>query len=191
MRERRMFMKKAILNYLKKYFNYWQHKTGFLPKVPFDGEFDTKLYVGEVDEYGYIQWMYQENTKKIDFKKWKREVKGELRKEIKEYISSYKFLELVGFLDGNLVCFKIINNDEERDLEEIEKCLEEIEKNANVEDLKELENCIEIGSYQGIFEMYFDNNNGNIVVYDFDYHKKTIIANTFQELFERLTPSKQ
>ena len=177
-------MKKVILNYLKKYFSYWYYKTGFLPKVPSDGEFDTKLYVGEVDEFGYIQWMYQENTEKTDFKKWKRKVKGELREEIKEYIDSYKFLELEGFLDGNLVYFDIMNDVEEMSLEEIEKV-------ADTRDLKALENCIEIGSYQGIFEMYFDNSNGNIVIYDFDYHKKTVIANTFQELFERLTPSKQ
>ena len=183
-------MKKLILNYLKKYFNYWQHKTGFLPKVPFDEEADTTLYIGEVDEYGYIQWMYQENTEEVDFKKWENEVKGELRNEIKEYISSYKFLELVGFLDENIVYFNMINNYEEICLEEREKYLKEIKKSADIKDLKALENCIEIGSYHSIFEMYFDNNNGNIIVYDFDYHKKIIIANTFQELFERLTPSK-
>ena len=72
-----------------------------------------------------------------------------------------------------------------------EEYLEEIKKSADIRDLKALENCIEIGSYQGIFEMYFDNDNGNIVVYDFDWHKKTIIANTFQELFERLKPNRK
>jgi len=54
-----------------------------------------------------------------------------------------------------------------------------------------LENCIEIGNYQSMFELYFDNENGNIVMYDFDCHRKTVIANNFEELFEKLTPYKK
>ena len=42
-----------------------------------------------------------------------------------------------------------------------------------------------------MFELYFDNENGNIVMYDFYCHKKTVIANNFEELFEKLTPYKK
>lgn len=186
-------MKKAILCYLEKYFNYWHHKTGLLPSVPFDGEFNTELYIGEVNKYGYIQWIYQENTKKFDFGKLEKEIKIILREEIKEYLNSYKFLELLGFLNEKLVYFDAIN-DVEDSVEKIilqHKYIKEIEKSADSRDLKALESCIEIGSYQGIFELYFDNENGNIVIYDFDWHRKTVIADTFEGLFENLRPNKK
>lgn len=186
-------MKKAILEYLKKYFSYWQDKTGNLPRVPFDKELNTRLYVGNVDESGYIQWTYQENRNKIDFENLDKE--GKLRKEIKEYFGSYQFLELAGFLDGKLVCFEAIDDVEDVikkvDLEKWKKYLKEVEKSVDIRDWKALENCIEIGSYEGILELYFDNDTGNIVAYDFDWHKKIVIANTFQELFEKLTPNKK
>lgn len=183
-------MKKILLNYLERYFYYWHKKTGLLPSVPFDGEFNTDLYVGEVNEYGYIQWIYQENTKKINFEQIEKEMKIILKKEIKEYLTSYEFLELIGFLDGKLVCFNAIN-DVKQNIEKIvlqQKYLKEIEKNADIRDCKALENCIEIGNYQSMFELYFDNENGNIVMYDFDWHRKTVIADNFEELFEKLTP---
>ena len=186
-------MKKILLNYLERYFCYWHKKTGLLPSVPFDGEFNTDLYVGEVNEYGYIQWIYQENTKKINFEQIEKEMKMILRKEIKEYLTSYEFLELIGFLDGKLVCFNAIN-DVKQNIEKIvlqQKYLKEIEKSADVRDCKALKNCIEIGSYQSMFELYFYNENGNIVMYDFYCHKKTVIANNFEELFEKLTPYKK
>ena len=116
-----------------------------------------------------------------------------LNKEIKEYLTSYEFLELIGFLDGKLVCFNAIN-DVKQNIEKIvlqQKYLKEIEKSADVRDCKALKNCIEIGSYQSMFELYFDNENGNIVMYDFYCHKKTVIANNFEELFEKLTPYKK
>ena len=186
-------MKKILLNYLERYFCYWHKNTGLRPSVPFDGEFNTDLYVGEVNEYGYIQWIYQENTKKINFEQIEKEMKMILRKEIKEYLTSYEFLELIGFLDGKLVCFNAIN-DVKQNIEKIvlqQKYLKEIEKSADVRDCKALKNCIEIGSYQSMFELYFDNENGNIVMYDFYCHKKTVIANNFEELFEKLTPYKK
>lgn len=185
-------MKEAMLNYLKKFFEYYYKTTGFLPKVPFDEDLDTKLYVGEIDEEGYIQWMYQENPTKIDFEKVK---KGPWRKELWEYVYSYFFLELDGFLDGNLIDLEPINDVSylDYDLEQPgpSEYSEETAQYMDPIDMKAIENFFYIGNYEGIFDIYFDNDTGNIVTYDFDYHKKTVIADTFQELFERLTPSSE
>lgn len=75
--------------------------------------------------------------KKINFEQIEKEMKMILRKEIKEYLTSYEFLELIGFLDGKLVCFNAIN-DVKQNIEKIvlqQKYLKEIEKKCRCKGL--------------------------------------------------------
>lgn len=90
-------MKEIIKKYLEEYFNEWITSRGSYPMVPYDEEMESELFFGEVDEDEYIQWEYKENTQQINFKYLEEKYELEIPQELKEYYSSYLFLQLEGF----------------------------------------------------------------------------------------------
>lgn len=52
-----------LKNYIDAFFEDWKS----LPKLPYDEDEPSSLYVGEIDEEGWIEWQYVPVDRILDF----------------------------------------------------------------------------------------------------------------------------
>lgn len=172
-------MKEEVHRCLEKYFEFWAKERGSLPMVSFDKDCDIKMYVGEIDVEGYIQWNYKERNNIIEFSGIEKKYDIRLHNELKEYYNSYNFLQLEGFVDENLILIEPIS-DEKDILAELEYIFE-----------NEGKDLIQIGiDGKSHLPLCYEVNDGNIIVYDYEKKYKKILSNSLKEFFSKLSPKK-
>ncbi len=59
-------------NYIDAFFKVYEEDGKSLPKLPYDEDEPSSLYVGEMDEEGWIEWQYVPVDRILDFRSWKR-----------------------------------------------------------------------------------------------------------------------
>ncbi len=172
-------LKKAVKRYLDRYFDEWAESRGGLPAVPFDEDMETKLFVGEPDDDEYICWQYKENPQLTDFGALEAKTGVELPQQIKDYYTSYLFLQFEGFYEGKPIWLNPIT-DETDILAELEYSL-----------LNENPDRIEIGVLSDSdLPLCVDVKTGRVIVWDYEREKSCILSNSLLELFEKLTPAR-
>lgn len=88
-------------------------------------------------------------------------------------------MQLEGFFNNKSIWFNPI--DESKDI------LQELDYIFTNES-KEL---IQIGIYKETdIPLYYNNNNGNVVIYDWEKEVKDVLTNSLEELFTKLSPKK-
>ncbi len=74
-----------LKNYIDAFFEDWKS----LPKLPYDEDEPSSLYVGEIDEEGWIEWQYVPVDRILDFSELEEEYAIHLSEELKEYYNSF------------------------------------------------------------------------------------------------------
>lgn len=70
----------------------------FLFKTPFIGDVHSLIYVGDLDEEGYISWKPVEKEDFYDFKELEGDLGCKIHPSVIEYFNSYWFTDLEGFI---------------------------------------------------------------------------------------------
>ena len=96
-------LKEVLKKYIDAFFKGYEDDLKSLPKLPYDEDNPSNLYVGEMDNDGWIQWRYVPVDRIIDFSELEEEYSINISTELKEYYNSFYFLELCGFLDNRYV----------------------------------------------------------------------------------------
>lgn len=167
-------MKNKLKLYLDLYQKYWKEETGDLPKACYDEDLDTQMYVGDVDEEGYIQWNYIEQEAKKDFFD---ECEFKLRDDVKEFLTSFYFMDFSGFIDGQRIDIESIN--------------EESELVDKIEEYDDGEILVSLGMLSPIdLPLYIENSTGNIVLVDYETEEKQVVFESLSDLFGSMKPYK-
>lgn len=115
-------IKDALKEYLAKYFECYKNFMGSYPKVPYDEDAVSTLWIGEADDEDYIQWMYKEKTAQTDFSQLENESGIILPDDAKEFYNSYFFLQLQGFYNGENIIFDGISDTGDI-LQDLKECI--------------------------------------------------------------------
>lgn len=168
-------MLKKLLN---KYFECYKNYMGTYPVVPYDEYEKSSLWYGEVNDEDYIQWMFKEKDKDTKFSELEDELDMVLPDTVKKFYNSYYFLQLQGFYNGESVCFNAVS-DYIDILQELRKCIFEI--NAK--------KYLDMGIYSSMnLALCMEVDTGVIVCVDYDCDKVKVIADSLEELLNKLTP---
>ncbi|MHC1686072.1 MAG: SecY-interacting protein Syd [Clostridiaceae bacterium] len=89
-------MKQVLNDYFERKYLRWEQYKNSLPMICWEEDIPSFMYVGEVDNEGYIQWKAKQKGEIYDFKQVKDDFNVELNPDIKDYFDSYWFLELNG-----------------------------------------------------------------------------------------------
>ena len=167
-------MLKKLLN---KYFECYKNYMGTYPVVPYDEYEKSSLWYGEVNDEDYIQWMFKEKDKDTKFSELEDELDMVLPDTVKKFYNSYYFLQLQGFYNGESVCFNAVSD--YIDILELRKCIFEI--NAK--------KYLDMGIYSSMnLALCMEVDTGVIVCVDYDCDKVKVIADSLEELLNKLTP---
>lgn len=173
-------VKKELKRYLDDYFNEWITKRGSYPMVSYDEDKISNLYFGELDEDDDIQWKYTLNDKNINFGSLEDEYGIQINHEVKEFYSSYLFLQLEGFYNDELIWIDPIT-DHTDIISEIKYCFD-VEGDYNVK----------IGLLgNSNLPIYVEAQTGKVVVIDREKNKQYCLTQSISEFIGQLTPSKQ
>lgn len=98
-----MSVKKSLDIYLKKLLLYWNKNYKSLPLIAWDPDINQSLYIGDPDEEEYIHWKPKLKEEYDDFKKIESLLGIKIHHSLKEYFSSYYFLEFEGFYNSKRI----------------------------------------------------------------------------------------
>ncbi|NRG00887.1 SecY-interacting protein Syd, partial [Paenibacillus dendritiformis] len=87
-----MSVKKELAHYFDELLSYWNNTFGTLPKIPFDEEANPLLYQGEPDEDEYVSWKPIVKEEQEYFEAIETNINLHLHPSIKEYFTSFWFL---------------------------------------------------------------------------------------------------
>ena len=101
-----MNMKEAFDIYFERQRLFWLEKFKTYPKVPLNLRLskgiEPLIVAGtSVDSDGYVQWQPKLQSKSVDFVNLEEELGFKIHSDIKDYFSTYYFLEMIGRLDIN------------------------------------------------------------------------------------------
>ncbi len=96
-------MKTVMHDFFEKYIEMWKQFNDSEPRVPYDDSIEPILYIGEVDEDEYVNWLPKSKEVITDFSEIEKEYDIVLNQDIREYFNSYWFLDLKGFFKGTNV----------------------------------------------------------------------------------------
>lgn len=74
----------------------WDKVQKSLPKIEYNKEFCNEMFVGDIDKDGYIEWKPIRQKKKVDFQKIETTFDIVICSDVKSYINTYYFPELMG-----------------------------------------------------------------------------------------------
>ncbi len=107
-------LKEVLKNYLDMMIEWHKEKYQSYPTVDVEMADEPSIcFFGEIKEGGYIQWSYVEQSNLIDFDALEEEFQIHICDEVKQFYNSYFFLELYGFLDGEVIEFDPVTDDTE------------------------------------------------------------------------------
>ncbi|WP_145045851.1 SecY-interacting protein Syd [Paenibacillus xylanexedens] len=98
-----MKVTQAMENYFNKLLFFWEDQFSSFPKISFEEDIESWMYVGVPDEEESVQWRPRLKTTKEDFTLIERELGMKLHPSIKEYFDSFWFLNLQGFYGSNRI----------------------------------------------------------------------------------------
>ena len=101
-------LKEVLKKYIDAFFKVFEDDLKSLPKIAYDEDNPSNLYVGEMDNEEWIQWQYVPVDRIIDFSELEKEYAMHISTELKEYYNSFYFLELCGFFDNVLIMIKLM-----------------------------------------------------------------------------------
>ena len=162
-----------LKNYIDAFFKVYEEDLKSLPKLPYDEDEPSSLYVGEIDEEGWIEWQYVPVDRILDFSELEEEYAIHLSEELKEYYNSFYFLELGGF--WNIKCIM---------LDKIDAATDVLDDFRNV--LNEQEDMIEIGSMDSYASVFVKFVSGRVVLYDWEFEEEAVLADSLSEFFTKL-----
>lgn len=168
-------LKKALKEYLERYFKMWKKVTGSFPKVIYEEDGFSSLCIGEEDEDGYIEWNYRSADTLIDFSKIEKKHSVVLHQEIKEYYNAYRFRQFAGIFENETIVFDPIDNIDDAILG-----LDSWLQNINRE-------MIIIGHKKWDVPVYVKVHTGEVVVWKSEIGQQHLLAASLSELFDRLT----
>ena len=108
-------MKNSFNVYFKKLANNYQKTFNSKPTVSYTEKIDKEFFVSDVDSDGYVEWQPIEVVEKKDWTQIETKLGFNLSKDLKEYYSSYLFLELQGDIDNITLNFYPLENKNEID----------------------------------------------------------------------------
>ena len=169
-----MFKKKKK-KYIDAFFKVFENDLKSLPKIPYDEDEPSNLYVGEIDKEGWIQWQYVPVDRIIDFSELEEEYAMHISTELKEYYNSFYFLELCGFFDNVLIM-----------LDKIDDTTDALTKFRSV--LKNNGSMIKIGIDGRNCLICVKLDSGCVIVDDWECEEQYILADSLSEFFAKLKP---
>lgn len=102
-------MKQEFDDYFKRKYARWEQYKNSFPKISWDEDVPSFMYIGEIDNEGYIQWKAAPKAEIYDFSEVKEQYNVEIHPDIKEYFNSYWFLELTGsYKDYSIILEPVI-----------------------------------------------------------------------------------
>ena len=173
-------LKEFLKKYLDAFFKVFEDDLKSLPKVAYDEDNEdnpSNLYVGEMDNEGWIQWQYVPVDRIIDFSELEEEYAMHISTELKEYYNSFYFLELCGFFDNVLIM-----------LDKIDDTTDAIEEFRCVIDSNE--SMIPIGMDGRNCMICVKLDSGCVIVDDWECEEQYILADSLSEFFSKLKPRK-
>ena len=84
-------LKEVLKKYIDAFFKVFEDDLKSLPKIPYDEDNPSNLYVGEMDNDEDIQWQYAPVDRIIDFSELEEEYAIHISTELKEYYNSFLF----------------------------------------------------------------------------------------------------
>ena len=177
-------LKEVLKKYIDAFCKVYEDEWKSLPLLPYDEDEPSNLYVGEIDEEGWIQWQYVPVDRIIDFSGLEKEYNMHFSEELKEYYNSYYFLELSGFWNNRCIT-----------LDKIDSTVDVLEEFRNVLDSNE--NLFIIGMDSCSCSVGVKIDSGQVVLYDWEYEeydweyeKEAILTDSLSEFFSKLKPRK-
>lgn len=162
-----------LKNYIDAFFKVYEEDLKSLPKLPYDEDEPSSLYVGEIDEEGWIEWQYVPVDMILDFSELEEEYAIHLSEELKEYYNSFYFLELCGFWNNKCIM-----------LDKIDAATDVLDDFRSV--LNEQEDMIEIGSMDSYASVFVKFVSGRVVLYDWEFEEEAVLADSLSEFFTKL-----
>lgn len=173
-------MEEALRKYFELYCDAWKKYKGTYPQVPYDGDIDSKLYVGTMDEEEYISWKPMIKDEITDFSEMEKTYNFKLNEEIKKYFNSYWFLELKGFVgEYSVILEPVIPR---REMDSFETQLKGYFSTYRTSEYIPI--GIEANTNSVIV---LENETGKVYFHDLDCDKKELIADSFREFVSRIS----
>lgn len=166
-------LKEVLKKYIDAYYKVCEDDWKSLPKLPYDEDEPSNLYVGEINENGWIQWQYVPVDRIIDFSGLEEEYNIHFSEELKEYYNSYYFLYLYGFWNNRCIIFEKIDN-----------TIDVLEEFGNVLDSNE--NLFIIGTDSCNCSIGVKMDSGQVVLCDWENEEEFILADSLTEFFSKL-----
>jgi len=175
-KEEEKCLKEKIKACLDQWFHVWKEDQGTLPKVSYEEEADSNLYVGKPDKEGWIEWQYAPVKEMVDFSGLEQKYEVFIPDAVKEYYNAYCFLELAGFYKNACIYFNRVEDP--------------ADAAAVIEELLEKEgNYLFIGNYYKYdLPLCVKINGGQVVIWDQEKGREYFLAESLAELFASLRP---
>jgi len=176
----------AVKEYYKKLDKLWSDKRKTHPLIPYIEKIEPyNMYIGPKNQSDYVEWIIQKNSKVVDFSKIEKAIEIELKNEIKQYFSSYWFLNMTGLYENIIVSFTPITP-----LVDISVFIRERfniakEQNRNTDKIEI--GIVEIDHDDG-YLLLFDNSTGYVEAYDADKKLYQIVAKSLEALIAEMEP---
>lgn len=101
-----MSIKEVMEKCFKMQQEFWKDNFNSYPKTPYMEEFNELFIENSIDEEGYAEWKPIEQNTKIEENKIEKTLGLKLNLELKEFYSSYCFMQLIGKMrNGTIVYF--------------------------------------------------------------------------------------
>jgi hypothetical protein len=178
-------MKEAFQEYFKKLKEYADKEHGTLPIVPNFEEWDKSMLVGEEDEEGYIQWLPKEIDIDIDWESLEQSFGFSIKEELKEFYTSYLFIDLRGKIDEMHIDFEEIIN-----VDIIPQLIEVAYKDGGyyVPDQQMfMLGGATLGGADDLVILY-RNTDGKVICYDPDFEKQVELDRSLTEIIREMEP---
>lgn len=163
-------------------------------KVPYNEDEPSDLYVGEIDEDGWIGWQYAPADRVIDFSGLEKEYNIHIPEELKEYYNSYYFLSLDGFWEDGLNI----------SLDEIDKTTDVLGNLRDALDDEAHGQMVPIGEDGYNRSICVKIDSGQVIAYDWEFElndldpedagelqEETVLADSLSEFFSKLKPEEE
>ncbi|MEN1988856.1 SecY-interacting protein Syd [Paenibacillus hubeiensis] len=93
-------IKKSMEQYFERFISMWKEFNGTLPRISWFGEDGLRLYVGEKDNEGYIEWLPTMKNDITNFDAVEELFTMKLHEDIKQYYNAYYFFQIAGWVEG-------------------------------------------------------------------------------------------
>ncbi|MDE5583888.1 MAG: SecY-interacting protein Syd [Ruminococcus sp.] len=158
-----MSMREAFDIYFTRLNKVWQEKHGSYPKTFYLERCDVKgVYLpGTIDEEGYIQWQPKLQTESVDFESIEKELQLTIHPHLKEYFSTYWFMQLSGYVGENSYSFDNIYPNAA-----ISQLIKKSREDGNIDYIRGV--FFAVGDANQDCGLYVNNDNGEVICIDWD-----------------------